>query len=164
VPTDDSKPENPDESDGPTADDTTEDDADQPDGSARDDAEVPDGSTRDDADESDASTLGRSIPNDPTPDGVDEPEAKLLPDDPAAGLEPDVSRVPDASKNDVDPELKKRFWKLVLLFNVALFGMSLGVMLVGFEGRWQLGGAFFAVGAVAFVRGWLGYRDATTDS
>ena len=142
--TDDPKPEDsdePDEPDGPTPDDATDDDS-----------------------PSDSSAVGDPTPDDPMPEGIDEPEAELLPNDPAAGLEPDAPRVPDTSKNDVDPELKRQFWKFVLLFNVALFGMSLGVMLVGFEGRWQLGAAFFAVGAVAFVRGWRGYKDATSDS
>jgi hypothetical protein len=36
-------------------------------------------------------------------------------------------------------------------------------MLIGFEGRWTVGGAVFAVGAVAFARGWLNYKQATDD-
>ena len=102
-------------------------------------------------------------PDDPTPDDIDEPEADLLPDDPADGLGPDIPQAPDTTTNDVDPELARQFWSLVLLFNVALFAMSLGVMLVGFEGRWRVGGAFFLVGVVAFLRGWRGYRKATDD-
>ena len=153
--TDDSKPEDADETDSSTADGSTADDA------IPDDVTLED-SAPDDAEESDDAPPGRPIPNDPTPADIDEPEAELLPDDPAAGLGLEVPRAPDTSQNDVDPELKKQFWKLVLLFNVALFGMSLGVMLVGFEGRWTLGGAIFLVGAVAFARGSLGYRDATS--
>jgi len=114
---------------------------------------------------------------DPIPDGADEAEAELRPDDPSEGLGPDaptvtdpseglgpeVPGVPDPDGIDADPELRRQFWSLVLLFNVALFGMALGVMLVGFEGRWRVGGALFAVGIVAFVRGWRGYRRATPD-
>lgn len=112
-------------------------------------------------------------PEDPTPDDVDEPEADLLPEDPAEGLVPDdpaeglvpeAPRVRDTSKNDADPELQKQFWSLVLLFNVALFATSLGVMLVGFQGRWTVGGTIFAVGAVAFARGWLRYKKVTGES
>ncbi|WP_128477623.1 DUF7322 domain-containing protein [Halorussus pelagicus] len=93
------------------------------------------------------------LPEDPT-----EAETDLIPDDPSENLAPDPPQVPDTSQNDADPELKQQFWSLVLLFNVALFGMSLGLMLVGFEGRWQVGGALVAVGAFAFLRGWRRYR------
>jgi hypothetical protein len=147
-------------------DDTGPDDS-TTDGSTAD-GSTGDGSTADESPASDSTTdesaADDPIPNDPTPEGIDEPEAELLPDDPASGIGPSVPRLPDTASNDVPSELKKQFWKLVLLFNVALFGMSLGVMLVGFEGRWRLGGAFFLVGAVAFARGWLGYKDATSDS
>lgn len=128
---------------------------------------MPDDSTPEDStppgDTPDDDTPGDAIPNDPTPEGIDEPEASLLPDDPSEGLRPDIPKAPDTTRNDADPELKKRFWSLVLLFNVALFGTSFGLMLVGFEGRWRLGGAFFLVGLVAFVRGWRGYRRVTDD-
>jgi hypothetical protein len=103
-------------------------------------------------------------PDDPTPDDVDEPEADLLPDDPSESLGPEPPRPPRFDQEDADPELKKQFWSLVLLFNVALFGMSLGLMLVGFESRWKVGGAIFAAGALAFLRGWRGYQDATSDA
>lgn len=102
-------------------------------------------------------------PDDPTPTGIDQPEAELLPDDPADDLGPDAPPTPDLASKDVDPEIKKQFWSLVLLFNVALFAMSLGLMFVGFEGRWKLGGGLFAVGVVAFARGWAGYRDVTSE-
>lgn len=111
----------------------------------------------------DDSTPGDSTPTDPTPENVDEPEAELLPDDPSEGVGPEIPTVPDVSKNDVPQELRKQFWTLVMLFNIALLGMSLGVMLVGFERRWTAGGAFFAVGALAFVRGWRGYKRVTSD-
>lgn len=114
----------------------------------------------------------------PIPDGGDEPDGESRPDDPAEGLEPDIPEVPDPSENvspdipeapdlsenDIDPDLRREFWSLVMLFNVALFGMSLGVMLVGFEGRWRVGGAIFAAGAVAFARGWRGYRQVTAET
>ena len=115
--------------------------------------------------------------DDPIPDGADETEAELRPDDPAEGLEPDAPEVSDPAENlgpeipaaadldetDADPELRRQFWTLVALFNVALFGTSLGLMLVGFEGRWLVGGAMFAAGALAFARGWFKYKAVTSD-
>ncbi|WP_244605242.1 DUF7322 domain-containing protein [Halorussus halobius] len=115
--------------------------------------------------------------DDPIPDGTDETEAELRPDDPSEGLEPDAPTVSDPSEDlgpeipevadfdeaDADPELQRQFWTLVVLFNVALFGASLGLMLVGFEGRWRVGGAMFATGALAFARGWRKYRAVTSD-
>ncbi|NEU57339.1 hypothetical protein [Halorussus sp. MSC15.2] len=116
---------------------------------------APDDSTPDDTDPPDTDLL----PEDPP-----EAETDLLPDDPSEGLAPDPPQVSVPSEEDAPTEVKKEFWSLVLLFNVALFGMSLGIMLVGFEGRWEFGGAIFAVGAFAFARGWYGYRKATDTS
>jgi hypothetical protein len=115
---------------------------------------APDDSQSDDSDD----RVAELLPEDPP-----HVEADLRPDDPAANLGPDPPRVPDASESDADPELKRRFWTLVLVFNVALFGTSLGLMLVGFEGRWRVGGAIFAVGAFAFLRGWRRYRTVQRD-
>jgi hypothetical protein len=116
-----------------------------------------DDSTPDDSDDSVA-----ELP----PEDQPQAEADLLPDDPAENLgsedlAPDPPTVPDTSTNEADTELKKRFWSLVLVFNVALFGMSLGLMIVGFRERWKVGGVIFAVGAFAFLRGWRGYRRAS---
>lgn len=115
------------------------------------------------ADQSDDSKA--DWPDDPEADlRPDDPSDGLLPDDPAEGLVPDVS--PDSAPvtSDADSELQKQFWTVVLLANVALLGLSLGAMLVLFEGRWTLGGAIFGVGAVALARGWLNYREATAGS
>ncbi|UPV99398.1 hypothetical protein M0R88_12795 [Halorussus gelatinilyticus] len=114
-----------------------------------------DDSTPDDSDDS----VAELLPEDPP-----QAEADLLPDDPSADLGPDPPRVPDTSQSEADAELKRRFWSLVFVFNVALFGVSLGLMLVAFEGRLRLGGAMVAVGAVAFLRGWRGYRKARSDA
>ncbi|WP_137283391.1 DUF7322 domain-containing protein [Halorussus salinisoli] len=116
---------------------------------------APDDSKREDSDD----PVAELLPEDPP-----EAEAELLPDDPSEGLAPDPPRVPDTATNDASPELKKQFWSLVLIFNVALFGMSFGVMILGFQGRWKVGGAIFAVGAFAFARGWRRYRKVTSDS
>jgi hypothetical protein len=107
----------------------------------------------DSAPDDDDDSVADILPEDPP-----QAETDLLPDDPSENLGPDPPTVPDTSQNDADPELKRRFWSLVFVFNVALFGMSLGLMLVGFEGRWQFGGSLFLVGAFAFLRGWHRYR------
>lgn len=104
-------------------------------------------------------------------DDPDQAELDLRPDDPSEGLGPEIPSVGTSTNedamglddSDVDPDLKKQFWSLVLIFNVALFAASLGLMLVGFEGRWRVGGALFAVGAVAFLRGWYRYKSVRKD-
>lgn len=67
----------------------------------------------------------------------------------------------EESALDADEELRGEFWRQVVLFNVALLGVSLGAMLVGFDGRWLFGAGVFAVGAVAFLRGYARYRTVT---
>ena len=114
------------------------------------------------------------LPDDRAPEEAEAEQrgTDLVPDDPGErfresdddetlGLE--VPSVPEFSADDADPELRRRFWSLVLLFNVALFGMSLGLMLVGFEGRLKVGGAIFLVGLVAFLRGLRGSREVSGD-
>jgi hypothetical protein len=117
-------------------------------------------------------------------DGDETAVADLRPDDPAADVAPEIPRAPDLTDDEpglaaelgfggsetadsagasVDSELAKQFWSLVLLFNVALFAASLGLMLVGFERRWTVGGGLLAVGIVAFVRGWYRYRSVRKD-
>ncbi len=107
----------------------------------------------DSAPDEDDDSVADILPEDPP-----QAEADLLPEDPSKNLGPDPPTVPDTSQNEADTDLKRRFWSLVLLFNVALFATSLGLMLIGFEGRWQFGGAMFLVGAFAFLRGWRGYQ------
>ncbi|PSP55661.1 hypothetical protein BRC82_03485 [Halobacteriales archaeon QS_1_67_19] len=103
---------------------------------------------------------GESLGADLVPE-VENPGERFVPD--GSEHSPEPPSAPSFSESAADPELKKQFWSLVLLFNVALFGMSLGVMLIWFEGRWRFGGATFAVGVVAFARGLRGYRAATAD-
>ncbi|MFB6164058.1 MAG: hypothetical protein ABEJ31_02770 [Haloarculaceae archaeon] len=67
-------------------------------------------------------------------------------------------RAPDPSTNDVPRDLARSFWKLVAIFNVALFAASLGPMLIVFRGEWGRGGAVFALGVATFVYGYWRYR------
>ena len=70
-------------------------------------------------------------------------------------LAPSVD-IPDESA--ASTELKRKFWSLVLVFNVALGALSVGAMLVGFEGDWEVGGSLVAAGAVLAVYGFYKYR------
>jgi hypothetical protein len=66
--------------------------------------------------------------------------------------------VETASDAAATAELQREFWVQVVVFNVALFTFSLGVMLVGFRGQWTLGGALVAVGVASFLRGYRRLR------
>lgn len=99
-------------------------------------------------------------------------EPDLGPDPPEVGSDsgPDVD-VPDASPahegfwgpENAPKELLKAFWALVVLFNVALLAISLGLMVLWFQGRLYLGGGLLAVGAAALARGLYGYRRLDLD-
>ncbi|UIP00833.1 hypothetical protein Hbl1158_05610 [Halobaculum sp. CBA1158] len=52
----------------------------------------------------------------------------------------------------VDPEIQRHFVAAVLYANVALFGVSLGPMLIWFRGDWRWGGIATAVGVLAGIR------------
>jgi len=120
----------------------------------------------------------------PASDGGEAAAADLRPDDPATDVAPEIPQAPDLTDDEpglaaelgvggsetadsagasVDSELAKQFWTLVLIFNVALFAASLGLMLIGFEGRWTVGGGLIAVGLFAFARGWYRYRAVRKD-
>jgi len=91
-------------------------------------------------------------------EAVDEQYREPHFDEPDIG--PSVPTPPDPSENDVDPEIARRFWALVLVFNVALLALSLGAMFVFFEGNYSLGGQLLLAGATAFVFGLYRYRSA----
>lgn len=75
---------------------------------------------------------------------------------PAEELAPSVD-IPDAS--GANPELQRAFWQLVLVFNAAVFAVSLGVILLGFRRDWEIGGALLVGGTVAFLYGVRKYRE-----
>jgi hypothetical protein len=86
----------------------------------------------------------------------DEPEE----DDPEArwgNPEEDLVNVPEAPKpsideSEIDPELSSFWWRTVVLANIALGGVTIGPMVVFFEGMWLVGTVVFVVGVLAFVR------------
>lgn len=87
----------------------------------------------------------------------DEPEQP----DESLGLE--APTVPDYSDRDVPMEVQRTFWTAVALLNVAVGGVSVGLMLIAFQGRWTFGGALLVVGLVAGLRTWRIYRNRRKD-
>jgi len=77
-----------------------------------------------------------------------------------SSLGPDVPEPPDGSANS---EVAGLFWTLVVVFNVALLGLSLGPMFAYFEGRVELGLQLTAAGAILFVYGYVRYRRFMAD-
>lgn len=117
------------------------------------------------------------IPEAPSPGGPDPddlgPESPEAPEVPGREtnpeqLGPEIPTPPDPS--NADSEVAGLFWKLVLVFNVAVFGLSVGPMIGFFLGDWDLALQVFTVGAVAFAYGGLRYyqfrraRDDETSS
>lgn len=72
-------------------------------------------------------------------------------------LGPDVPEPPDPV-GTADPEAASTFWKLVVVFDVAIFALSLGPMFVFFRGQVELGLQIFAVGLFAFGYGVVRYQ------
>lgn len=103
--------------------------------------------------------------------GSDEERWPNEPDDPAMAAEPDEHDaledlgpdvpevdVPEPPDADVPNDLARSFWKLVAIFNLALFAVALGPMLAFFRGELVTGGSVFFLGAGSFVYGYLRYR------
>ncbi len=59
---------------------------------------------------------------------------------------------------EVDSDLAKFFWVTVIYANVAVAGVSIGLMLVGFRGQAVWGGGAVAVGLFALYRTYDLYR------
>jgi hypothetical protein len=98
-------------------------------------------------------------PDEPEPPGTDvepDPESDLAPDVP----EVDIPEPPGPSSEDVPDGLAQSFWKLVAIFNLALFAVCLGPMLAVFRGEWVTGGAVFFMGVAVFFYGYVRYQRA----
>lgn len=101
------------------------------------------------------------VPGEPD-DGRRWPEE---PDPPDLGPEIPTTEVPDP--NRAPPEVRRLFWVLVAVLDVAILAIAIGLMLIGFEGRWTLGGQLVLAGVVLLVYGWYKYhryRQRTDDS
>ncbi|AEH37493.1 DUF7322 domain-containing protein [Halopiger xanaduensis] len=94
-------------------------------------------------------------------DSIDVPEVSndVADADVDAGADASTEMTPDPS--DAPPELVKTFWALVLVINAALLAVSLGLLLLVFEGATRRGGALLAGGLILFgfaVRRYRAYR------
>ena len=72
-----------------------------------------------------------------------------------SSLGPDV---PEPPRDGANNEVTALFWKLVVVFNVALLGLSLGPMFAYFRGNVELGLQLTAGGAILFAYGYFRYR------
>ena len=59
---------------------------------------------------------------------------------------------------EIDGDLAKFFWATVVYANVALAGISIGLLLVVFRGQWGWGGGAVGVGLFALYRTYDLYR------
>jgi len=75
-----------------------------------------------------------------------------------SSLGPDIPEAPDPPEGAANTEVTALFWKLVVVFNIALLGLSVGPMLAYFEGQVDLGIRITVVGAIAFAYGYFRYR------
>jgi len=93
------------------------------------------------------------------PDEPDEPDPESRWGDP----ERDLVSVPDVEPEgldpgsegggvEADPEVARLFWAAVVYANVALGGISIGLLLAGVRGQVRVGGAAVAVGLLALYR------------
>jgi len=75
-----------------------------------------------------------------------------------SSLGPDIPEAPSPPQGAANSDVTSLFWKLVVVFNIALLGLSVGPMLAYFDGRVDLGIRVTLVGALAFGYGYVRYR------
>lgn len=90
--------------------------------------------------------------------GLDDPEAELS----TAPETPETSGEGRAAI-DVDSRTSRYFWGAVALANVAVGAVSIGLMLIGFRGNWELGGGLVLIGLLAGARTYWIYRSFRND-
>jgi len=98
-----------------------------------------------------ARSLYRAVFDDPWPEEPDDPF-----EDPGDAETQFDLTIPD--DRAVPSGLQRAFWGLVAVFNVALFAIAVGAMLVGFRGQWDFGGTVLITGVVLFGYGVYKYR------
>ena len=72
---------------------------------------------------------------------------------------PDIA----ANAENADPETARLFWALVMVFNLALLGLSVGAMFIIFLGDWTVGGQLMLGGGILFTYGYYRYRTFTSE-
>ena len=97
--------------------------------------------------------------SDKWPDEPDEPDPESRWDDPENDLvsvpsveTPDLDPGSEGAGIEVDAEVARLFWAAVVYANIALGGVSIGLLLVWFRGQVTVGGAAVAVGVFALYR------------
>ncbi|MDS0257934.1 hypothetical protein NDI56_00765 [Haloarcula sp. S1CR25-12] len=95
-------------------------------------------------------------------EGVLSEKSPFEPDefDPSS-LGPDVPEAPSPPEGAANNDVTALFWKLVVVFNVALLALSVGPMIAYFEGDVDLGVRITLVGAIAAAYGYFRYRRFT---
>lgn len=90
-------------------------------------------------------------------------ERDLAPDSPGDDLEEKYAEPDDgelmANVGDVDEETFSAFLASAVLTNIALFAVSLGLMLLYFRGMQQVGGGLVLLGVLAQLRMYQYYRE-----
>ena len=99
------------------------------------------------------------MPWDSWPEEPDDPFPEYTDPSRAEGLEPGVGETAQ-DVADVPEEVSRRFWSLVVVFNLGLLATALGAMLVAFRGELLIGGVIFGIGIGALGYGVLRYRTA----
>lgn len=98
-----------------------------------------------------------------TPEG-DDAESKF--GDPEAELStaPETTETPgeELASVEVDSRTTRYFWGAVALANIAVGAVSIGLMLIGFRGNWELGGGLVLIGLLAGARTYWLYREFET--
>ena len=74
-----------------------------------------------------------------------------------SSLGPEVPEAPSPPDGTGDSDVAALFWKLVVVFNVALLALSVGPMLAYFEGQVEFGLQVFLVGVISFAYGTFRY-------
>lgn len=74
--------------------------------------------------------------------------------------EPDLGPGPPESTGDAPARVQFLFWGLVVVFNLAVLGIGVGLLLVFLAGNFVLGGQVFLAGLLLFGYGLYRYRGA----
>ncbi|MBX0293481.1 DUF7322 domain-containing protein [Haloarcula nitratireducens] len=100
-------------------------------------------------------------PDEGDPDATESVFSEKSPHEPEEfdpdSLGPDIPEAPSAPDGSAASDTAALFWKLVVVFNVALLALSVGPMFIFFEGNTDLGLRIFLVGLVAFGYGTFRY-------
>ena len=103
--------------------------------------------------------FGDETDDEPEPDGRQFDAVTRFEDAEEPDLGPDVPEPPEPD-GDTHPRVQLLFWGLVVVFNIAVLGIGVGILLIVFDGNLTLGGQVLAVGLVLLGYGLYRYRDA----